>query len=175
MNIQRKTRWTLTVCNFRTVAKLLVNWNIYFIHTEPIFGGMPIFRSALAANAQFNKFESKVSNQGIWPTFEGLLIFGSIIFSLVFDVWSGSESNAITGARRKELMEVLREELVQMKSTSVSCVQEDFRSRLFGCGKSCMHKYKHDHHNISALISVSRKLQHSHWHKSQVRVSSNVT
>ena len=85
---------------------MLVNWNIYLIHTEPIFGGMPIFGSALAANAQFNKFKSKVSNQGIWPTFEGLLIFGSIIFSLVFDVWSGSESNAITGAGRKELMEV---------------------------------------------------------------------
>ena len=98
---QNKINWVLTVCNFRTFAKLLVNWNIYLIDTEPIFGGMPIL-----TNAQFNKFESKVSNQGIWPTFEGLLIFGSIIFSLVFDVWSGSESNAITGAGRKELMEV---------------------------------------------------------------------
>ena len=113
---------------------MLVNWNIYLIHTEPIFGGMPIFGSALAANAQFNKFKSKVSNQGIWPTFEGLLIFGS---SLVFDVRSGSESNAITGARRKELMEVFER---RIGPDEINICQEDFRSRLFGCGKSYMHK-----------------------------------
>ena len=43
--------------------KLSTN-NLQLIHTELIFGGIPVFGGALAANEQLNKFKSKVSNQG---------------------------------------------------------------------------------------------------------------
>jgi len=43
----------------------LANGKLLGKFTEPIFGGLPIFGGALAANAQLNKFKNKVSNQGV--------------------------------------------------------------------------------------------------------------